>query len=247
MREVDGYDTQGQIHDEKYLSIEQMRTLLGSIPDHDGLWKAADVVHANYYRPHIKMLLFSGLRIEELISLRWDDVVFSEESCSSYIMVREQVGGPEAFSPKTRAGVRTIYLTDGLAADLQQHRITQMRHAEQCAKRRLLKDPGGSFTVTPTDLVFTSPWGRRLDAQQFRRVLRRISLAAGITDDVHPHLLRHTTLTYWADTVSGNSKVFKAIAGWANREVSDRYVGVPRGALIEATKRFQTSVASKVI
>jgi integrase len=245
MREVDGYDTQGQIHDEKYLSIEQMRTLLGSIPDHDGLWKAADVVHANYYRPHIKMLLFSGLRIQELISLRWEDVVFSNESCASYVTIKEQ-GGTGAFSPKTRAGVRAIYLTDDLAADLQGHQITQMGHAEQAARRRARRGETQS-DLKPSALVFTSPWGQRLDERQFRKVLRRISRAAGITDDVHPHLLRHTSLTYWADTVSGNAKVFKYIAGWANREVSDRYVGVPRSALINAAKRFQASVASKVI
>src|SRR5450759_3869373 len=88
--------------------------------------------------------------------------------------------------------------------------------------------------------VIASPTGQRPGR---RRLNPR---AAGVTDDVLPHGLRHTASTYLADAVAGNTKLFKRIAGWSNREVSDRYVGVPRSALIEATKRFQAEVASKV-
>lgn len=245
MKQVDGYDTRGRLHDDKYLSIEQMSALMASVSDEDGVWEQGGVLHASYYRPHIKMLLFTGLRIGELVSLRWEDVVFGEESCASYATIRQHQSGPGEFTPKSRAGARMVHLTDDLAIDLKRHRETQMRHSERARLRRG-PDTEEPAEASPASLVFTSPWGRRLNERQFRKVLCKVAAAAGIRDHIHPHYLRHTSLTYWADAVNGNSKVFHYIAGHANRTVTDRYVAVPRSSLIEATKRFQRHVARKV-
>jgi integrase len=247
MADIDGYDSQGQLHDDAYLTIEQMRALLGAVLAPDASSQVPDVWHPEYFAPHLKMALFAGLRLNELLSLRWGQVVFSDEPCASYVTVVGQLEGEEVVSPKSGAGSRRIHLTDDLAADLQLHRSTQMRHAEHNAARHARKHGTAAPEPNPRDLVFTSPWGRQLNEAQFRKVIRKIARAAGITVDVHPHLLRHTALTYWADAVNGNDKVFKHIVGHANRSVTDRYVGVPRGALIAATSRFQRQVAQKVI
>ena len=99
----------------------------------------------------------------------------------------------------------------------------------------------------PSGLVFTSARGRPLAKHQFRKVLDKMARAAGMVDHIHPHYLRHTSSTYWADACEGNDKVRNAILGWGDTHVSGRYVSVPRSRLIRATQKFQRDVVKKVL
>jgi integrase len=247
MMGVPGYDGQGQADNQKYLTLNEIRQFLAAIPAKDGLWAEAKMWHPNYYRVHIKTLLFTALRANELASLRWQDMVFDDEPCSSYFVVRQQRDGDTTTGTKTRAGIRNVYLTDDLVEDLRAHRLEQYRHWERKAARQQREHGTTLPHPNPNDLVFTSPWGRPLEKKHFRAVLSRMACAAGITDHIHPHYLRHTSLTYWADAVEGNEKVRDAIAGWGDSTVSGRYISVPRGRLIRATLVFQRDVADRVL
>jgi len=46
---------------------------------------------------------------------------------------------------------------------------------------------------------FSTLDGRRLHESYVRRMVKRYALKAGIEDDVHPHLLRHTCASAWAN------------------------------------------------
>lgn len=244
---VPSYDAQGKTDNQKYLSLNEIRQFFASIPTKDGAWAEARVWHPDYYRLHLKALLFTALRINELLSLRWKDVVFDDESCSSYFVVRQQRDGDITTGTKTKAGMRNVYLTDDLVEDLLAHRETQYRHWERKVARQQRKHGTTPPHPNPNDLVFTSPWGRPLDTKQFRLVLDRMARAAGIPDHIHPHYIRHTSLSYWADAVEGNAQVRDAIAGWGDSHVSSRYIAVTRGRLIRATRKFQSDVADKVL
>jgi len=244
---VPSYDGQGQADNQKYLSLDEIRQLFAAIPSKDGIWWWANVWHANYYRLHIKALLFTGLRINELASLRWQDLVLSSEPCSSYFSVRQQRDGATTKGTKTKAGMRNIYLTDDLAEDLRVHRETQYRLRKRTQARQKRRHGEPTPHPNPNDLIFTSPWGRPLDIGQFRKVLAKMAWTAELTDHIHPHYLRHTSLTYWADAAEGNDKVRDAIAGWGDNTVSGRYISVPRGRLIRATQVFQREVADKLL
>lgn len=244
---VPGYDGQGNADNLKYLSLNEIRQLFAAIPTEDGEWAEAKVWNPDYYRLHIKALLFSALRINELASLRWQDVVFADESCSSYFVVRQQRDGGTTTGTKTKAGMRNVYLPDDLAADLLAHRETQYRHWERKIARQQREHGTTPPHPNPNDLVFTSPWGKPLELNHFRKVLDKMAKAAGITDHIHPHYLRHTSLTYWADAVEGNDKVRDAIAGWGDNTVSGRYISVPRSRVIRATLKFQSDVVDKAL
>jgi integrase len=243
---VPSYDGQGNADNQKYLSMNEIRQFFAAIPAQDGVWAEARVWHPDYYRLHIKALLFTALRINELVSLRWRDVVFDDQSCSSYFVVRQQRDGDTTTGTKTKAGMRNVYLTDDLAEDLRAHHEEQYRHWERKVARQKREQGTTPPHPNPNDLVFTSPWGRPLDLNHFRGVLDRMAQAAGITDHIHPHYLRHTSLTYWADAVEGNDKVRDAIAGWGDNTVSGRYISVPRGRVIRATRVFQRDVADEI-
>lgn len=137
--------------------------------------------------------MFTALRINELVSLRWKDVVLDGASCSSYFAVREQRDGNTTTSTKTKAGMRNVYLTDDLAQDLRVHRETQYRLVKRTRARQKRRHGEASPHPNPDDLVFTTPWGRPLDPQSFRRALAKMAWTAELTDHIHPHYLRHTS------------------------------------------------------
>ena len=186
MTGVPGYDGQGQTDNQKYLSMDEIRQFFAAIPSADGIWVEARVWHANYYRLHIKALLFTALRINELLSLRWRDVVLDSASCSSYFSVCQQRDGNTTTSTKTKAGMRNVYLTDDLAQDLRIHREMQYRLVKRTQARQQRRHGEPAPHPNPDDLVFTSPWGRPLDPQQFRHALAKMARAAGLTDHIHP-------------------------------------------------------------
>ena len=161
-------------------------------------------------------------------------------------MVRQQRDGNEITGTKTVAGMRNVYLTDDLAEDLRVHRETQYRLVKRTRARQKRRHGEASPHPNPDDLVFTTPWGRPLDPQSFRRALAKMAWTAELTDHIHPHYLRHTSLTYWADAAQGNEKVRDAVAGWGDNSVSGRYIAVPRSRLIRATRKFQRDVAMKL-
>jgi integrase len=71
------------------------------------------------YRPVIATALFSGLRLMELLGLRWQDVDFD----GGYLHVRNQLGRDGALKPlKTEASSRDVVIFPELASLLRRHK-----------------------------------------------------------------------------------------------------------------------------
>jgi len=241
---VPSFDSLGNLRDDTYLTIEDIRLLFTGLPVTSGIWNG--ISHANYYLVHIKALVYLGLRVAEMCGLKWEHVHLQEGNCASYVVVNQQLDDGQSGTPKTAAGTRIIHIPDDLADELRRHRETQWLHAIAAAKRRASKDSNAMHEQSPNGLVFTSPWGRPLNADHFAGVLAKVGIAVGITTALHPHLMRHTFCTYLGDCVSGNQKVFRRIAGWANRDMGDRYVGVPPSALVAAAQGIERLITRRV-
>ena len=112
----------------------------------------------------IQLLASSGLRIDEALSLKPDDIDWSEAPRVSLFVAH----GKGDKSRTVALGVQ----------------------AQPAVKRWLETDVSAAFG--PDAPLFPSASGSKLDDSQVRRLFRRLGKKAGITKRVHPHGLRHT-------------------------------------------------------
>jgi integrase len=113
-----------------------------------------------------RLLFYTGLRIGEVLALRWEDVDLSER----LILVRRGVSAGQETLPKGRR-YRFVPLSSPAVETL----------ARLGARREFIE---------PDDYVLCNRWGRRLDVSALRRRYKRGCAAAGLRP-VKLHGLRH--------------------------------------------------------
>jgi integrase len=161
--------------------------------ERDELDRRIDAQDAELFR----LLFFTGLRLGEALTLRWDDVDLE---------------------------TRTIVVRRGLSADVEgipkgrRFRIVPLARPAVDALRRL---SGRGEFLGPEDYVFANVWGRRLDGSAVRRRYKAACGAAGLRP-LRLHALRHSAGSIVARTAD---PVFvRDMLGHAKLTTTDRYV-----------------------
>jgi integrase len=123
------------------------------------------------FRPIIATMVFTGLRIAEVLGLRWEDI----DRGRGYIHVRGQLtrSRERADHGKTAAARRSVVLIRELDSLLLEHR---MRSPYKVA----------------TDFVFTSADGRARGHRTTSRGIERALARAGFDEGISSHNFRHT-------------------------------------------------------
>ncbi|MEN8602925.1 tyrosine-type recombinase/integrase [Microbacterium rhizosphaerae] len=132
----------------------------------------------------IDMILATGMRIGEVLGLRWEKDVFLDDR-SPYVVVNgaiKEKGGAKRWEPfpKTEAGRRAIAIPD---------------YASAILLRRMVENVGGS------EFVFHTRTRRPNGPQDVHRSLRNVRRHANLADDYVPHALRKSVGTTVADTI----------------------------------------------
>jgi integrase len=134
--------------------------------------------------PAFVLLLVYGLRLGEVLGLRWHDV----DEADNEIRVRQQVqrvkGELRLYPVKTAAGRRDLPLLLGLVVD-----ALEIRRAAQAAHRAEL---GRAWQ--DTGLIFSTKTGRPIEPRNLVRSFRRICAHSSLRL-IKVHHLRHTTAT----------------------------------------------------
>jgi integrase len=169
--------------------------------DTDGLWSLAEHFDPRY-RAFVLLGGFGGLRLGEMLALRWRRV----DLLRRRIQVSEtlvDIGGHLSFGPpKTRAAVRAVPLPTFV-----------------CDELSVLAHPG----VDPDTLVFRSPDGLPIRATLFRRRFWNPAVTAAGLAPLRIHDLRHTAVSLWISE-GANPKQVAAMAGHTSVSVVlDRY------------------------
>ena len=139
------------------------------------------------------LALASGLRIGELLALRWSDVDLERRQLSvrrtlSWLPAHLRgVSTPSFGEPKTSRSRRRILLADPAIAALRTHRARQ-------AEERLRAGTAWAAEWHESDLVFCSEAGEPLRGEHVRRIHRRLLRAAALPR-IRFHDLRHTCAT----------------------------------------------------
>jgi integrase len=130
--------------------------------------------------PIIMLVVSTGARLGELISLKWPQVDLERATVTIHEGRAEVIGGYADTEPKTEAGNRTIPLTARMVAILREHRTRQLEH------RLWLGDVWRDL-----DYVFPNEQGgpqqHSVPEHRFKKLLKRHGLP-----HIRIHDLRHT-------------------------------------------------------
>lgn len=125
-------------------------------------------------------LLKTGVRIGEMLALRWTDVDIE----AGLIHITRTVSGKGYNPPKSANGIRKVPLDQGTVRMLSKHRIQQ-------GKEKLLHGEG----YNQENLVFCTEEGRRIRYVPALRSFMQLVKEAGLPY-IMPHGLRHTHATF---------------------------------------------------
>lgn len=205
----------------KALTIEEQKIFLEFMKDHK-TW--------NRYHSIFQVMLGTGLRVGELIGLRWQDVDFEKRQISvnhSIVSVKARKNGPKEHLkvnlPKTEAGIRTVPVMEQVMEGFKnEYKYAKIRGFPNC-------------TVDGyTDFIFTKQNGNVYTSMRLDKVLSDIVKSynkqeeklAEIEDrdpiflpHISNHTLRHTFCTRLCER-DVNIKVIQTIMGHASIKIT---------------------------
>jgi integrase len=167
----------------------------------DELWRLAEAID-DRYRAFVVLAGYSGLRVGELLALRWEHVDMLRRKVT-VVETLTDLGGRVSFGPpKTRAALRTVSVPSVVVDELA----------------RIPTSPPDK-----RDLVFKSPEGQPVRPTLFRRRFWTPAVVAAELTPLRIHDLRHTAVALWI-AAGANPKQIAARAGHTSVSVVlDRY------------------------
>ena len=171
--------------------------------------------------------LFTGMRLGELLGLRWCDVDLDMATLSVAQALFKRCGVCEMVEPKSPHSRRSIALSPVLALLLRQHKAR--REAERILLGNLLKE---------SDLVFAHPDGSPLDPGTVAHTFTEVLARAGLPH-IRFHDLRHTHATLMPKA-GVHPKIVQERLGHGSIAVTlDTYSHVVSGLQEIAAQRFE--------
>ncbi len=170
------------------------------------------------WRPLFFTAIFTGMRLGELLALRWSDIDWH----SSTIRVRRSVDKGVFQEPKSRNSVRTVGMSPRLAGVLMDHKI-------ECA-------------WSPSDLVFCTADGGLIDQANLRHRVFFPALEAAGLRRMRIHDLRHTFASLLINQGENLKYVQQQLGHASITTTVDRYGHLMPDAHVDASKRLDATV-----
>lgn len=164
----------------------------------------------------LELLYGSGLRISELVAL--DLGQLDAEGGTAVVLGK---GSKERLVVFGRPAVASLeaYLRDG---------------------RPRLASP------QPEAALFINRFGKRLTARSVQLLIKRHALAAGIAEDVHPHLLRHSFATHLLDG-GADLRIVQDLLGHSSANTTQIYTHVSQARQAAVSAEAWTKVGEQVL
>lgn len=207
-----------------FLTVEEQRKLLPCLPD-------------NTAGRALRFILSTGLRASELCGLRWSDIEessFTIRQSAQYVRNTAVKSGEakqrlSLAAPKTKAGKRTIPLTDAAKALLE-----EQRKAQQETRLKVGIAWQGGAAGSGNTPVFATEVGTYYDRSNLDRTLRECLKRAGLKSR-GVHALRHTFATNWVKSgadlrtlseILGHTKVAFTMQQYVHSDMSTKLAGL---------------------
>lgn len=176
------------------------------------------------------LALYLGLRIGEVLGLRWQDVDWKKKRIHVRVQLEHRGPPPVLADVKTKTSRRTLPLVLDLETMLRSLR------AQQLAER--LEAPG---QLPDYDLVFTRADGEAYGEEAIRAGFRRILKTAGLPR-MKFHGLRHACATLLADA-GVSPRISMAILGHASIKVNQEvYTHIMEDGVVDAVSTMAGAI-----
>ncbi len=157
-------------------------------------------------RALLEMLYGSGLRVSELVNLCGSQVDWEE----GFLLVRGK-GSKQRHVPMGGAAARAL------------------RHYLAAARPGLLREG------RRVDAIFLSRCGGKLTRERVRQIIKTRAEAAGIPENVYPHLMRHSFATHLLEN-GADLRVIQDMLGHADLATTQIYTHVGQKQLVSMVR-----------
>lgn len=169
----------------------------------------ADLPFGARDRALLEMLYGSGLRVSELVNLRAD-----------------QVDWEENFLRITGKGNKTRHVPMGGVA------ARALRSYLEHARPKLMRNGRRAG-----DTLFLSNRGEKLTRDRIRQIIKERALAAGLPENVYPHIMRHSFATHLLEN-GADLRVIQDMLGHASLSTTQVYTHVDQKRLVSLHQSF---------
>jgi site-specific recombinase XerD len=94
--------------------------------------------------------------------------------------------------------------------------------------------------------LFVNRFGHRLSVRSVQTAIKRYAVAAGIAEDLHPHLLRHSFATHLLDG-GADLRIVQELLGHASPATAEIYTHVSRARHAEVAEEAWRAVGAEVL
>lgn len=175
---VEELENEKEIISQKYLEREELKTFL-KITKLYGK-PSDDIVFL--------LLAFTGMRVGELLALKWTDINFETKEFSITKTIFNIDGNKKDYqllTPKTQTSIRKISFDEAISSLLKKHKATQ--NQQIMLNRSLWHD--GNFVITRQDGYPMSP---RFIQHRAKRLEKLMHEKTNVRKKIHAHIFRHT-------------------------------------------------------
>jgi site-specific recombinase XerD len=112
------------------------------------------------------------------------------------------------------------------------------------ALKAYLRNGRPSLATGPEPALFLNRLGTRLTPRSVQQSVRRYALQAGIPQDVHPHLLRHSFATHLLDG-GADLRIVQDLLGHSSANTTQIYTHVSQARQAEVTEKAWAALAEQ--
>lgn len=184
-------------------------------------------------------LSYTGMRVGELVALKWKDIDFDEHTISitkTYYNPNNNTLDYQLVAPKTRKSKRSIVVDEDVISVLKQHLDCQKKVKKQLGENYLDED----FIFAKKERQPGYPIFIKTVENRMARLLK----LAEVNKELTPHSLRHTHTSSLAEAKVGLEEIMERLGHCDDETTKNVYLHVTKEMKKEASQKFAELMSS---